>query len=220
MKAITRNTATQAYQALFSFMLDRGEDFTSEDGAPCLIAPGRETIIVHINNPLDDLSILVNLSPLGAGAMDQYMRQLVYGENIDGFDYTYWERIHRWEYGEVGVMNQEKWIKKAIINNPNTRRAVSVLWNPESDVCSENPPCLNHIKLNVWNGMLNMAVLFRSHDLIGGWIPNVYALIHMLNKLAGELAIPVGWLEVISEDGHFYKNDQDKIDKIKAKLGM
>lgn len=218
MRAITRNTAFQVYKAIFSFILDHGEDFTSEDGAPCLIAPGRETIITHINTPLEELEQLVNLSPLGAGAMEAYTRQLVYGENIDGFEYTYWERIHRWEYGDVGVMNQEKWMIKALTENANTRRSVSVLWNPENDVCSKHPPCLNHIKLNIWKEYLNMTVLFRSHDLIGGWIPNVYAIIHLLNKLAVDVGLYPGWLEVISEDGHFYKNDQDKIDSIKLKI--
>lgn len=219
MKAITRNTAAQAYRALFEFVLDHGEGFVSEDGAPCLIAPGRETIIVHINNPLGDLEQLVNLSPLGSGAMEAYVRQLVYGENIDGFGYTYWERIHQ-HAPEGMIHDQYKHLIELLKSSENSRRGVITLWEPTEDYNSEHPPCLNHIKLNIWNDALNMAVLFRSHDLIGGWIPNVYALIHLLNKIATDIGVYPGWLEVISEDGHFYKNDQDKIDKIKQKLGM
>jgi len=218
MKSITRNTAAQAYRALFSFMLDHGEYYVSEDGAPCLIAPGRETIIVHINHPLDESEQLVNLSPLGAGAMEAYARQLVYGENTDGFDYTYWERIH--EYAPEGMIyDQYDHVIELLNSSGNTRRGVITIWEP-GDCESKHPPCLNHIKLNIWNKCLNMTCLFRSHDLVGGWIPNVYALINLLSVTAVVVGVYPGWLEVISEDGHFYKNDQDKIDKIKQKLGI
>ena len=225
MKAITRNTAAQAYQALFSVMLDHGEDFTSEDGAPCLIAPGRETIVVHINNPTCDLWNLIDLSPLGPHSMEYYREQLVEGKHIkkdnpeEEAEYTYYQRLREYGVPYAGI-DQIKNITSKIECNPSTRRAVAVTWQPYNDSHARDPPCMDLLKFNVWKGKLNLTVVFRSHDLIGGWLNNVYALIYLLKEIAESLNLKVGFLEIVSCDGHFYKNDQDKIDKIKAKLGM
>ena len=227
MKAITRNTAAQAYRAIFSFMLDHAEDFTSEDGALSMIAPGRETIIAHINRPLNDLEQLANLSPLGSGAMEYYREQLVEGKHIkkdnpeDEAEYTYYQRLREYYIILNGVtFDQINAIKQKIGDNWQTRRAVAVTWQPWSDPSSSDPPCMDLLKFNVWKGKLNLSVVFRSHDLIGGWLNNCYALIYLLKEIADALNLEVGVLDIISFDGHFYKNDQDKIDKIKAKLGM
>jgi len=231
MKAITRNTAAQAYRALFSFMLDHAEDFTSEDGAPCLIAPGRETIIVHINQPLDELEQLVNLSPLGEGAMESYREQLVEGKHIkkdnpeEEAEYTYYQRLRDYDVffineWRLNGIDQIEYIKTKIAESAMTRRAVAVTWRARTDIESESPPCMDLLKFNVWKGKLNLTVVFRSHDLIGGWINNVYALIYLLKEIAESINLEVGFLEVVSCDGHFYKNDQDKIQRIKAKLGI
>lgn len=223
MRAIKRDTAASTYRAIFDYMLKYGEDFTSEDGAKCLISPGRETIIAHIKRPSCDLYKLSELSPFGRQSMEYYREQLVDGKHIkkdnpdDEAEYTYYQRLNWYDTPvEILKINQINALKDRIQRDINTRRAVATTWMPWVDIVSKDPPCMDMLKFNVYNGKLNLMVVFRSHDLIGGWINNVYALVYLLNDITESLKLQVGFLEVTSYDGHFYKNDWDKIDKIKS----
>jgi thymidylate synthase len=232
IRAITARTAAQAYKVLFWHLMDKGENFTSEDGADCLIL---DTVICHIEKPMEQLPELIKMSPLGPLAMEQYMHDFVDGVSPDDprpmdFSYTYWERLH--DYGFPVSMYDSTWkgkdpstdqifnIIQKIIENPFTRRAVACLWKPWEDINSHDPPCLDLVKFNVSRDgvMLNVACVFRSHDLIGGWVPNIYALTYLLKYVAEQTGRDIGYLEVISLDGHAYKNDQDKIDRMKEML--
>lgn len=218
IRAITAATAAQAYKVLFWHLMEKGEKFVSEDGAECRIL---DTVICHINNPMEQLPELVQMSPLGPLAMEQYRKDFVDGVSPDDprpmdFAYTYHERL--FEYGSL--VNQIQDIIIKLKHYPFTRRAVAVLWKPWDDIDSSDPPCLDMIKFNISRdgSKVNMSCVFRSHDLIGGWIPNVYALTHLLKLVADSVNRDIGYLEVISLDGHAYMSDMDKVERLKELL--
>jgi thymidylate synthase len=223
IRAITSATAAQAYKVLFWHLVEKGEPFTSEDGADCKII---DTVICHIDKPLEQLPELIQMSPLGPLAMEQYRKDFVKGVSPDDprlmdFEYTYHERLFDYTVPESDIyVNQIGNIIHKIVHNPFTRRAVACLWQPWCDIDSPEPPCLNMVKFNVSRDgtRLNLSCVFRSHDLIGGWTNNVYALAHLLKLVAEQIGRDVGYLEVISFDGHAYKKDQYQIDRLKELL--
>lgn len=228
IRSIKAATASQAYKVLFWHLMDKGERFISEDGAECRIL---DTVICHIDKPMEQLPELVRMSPLGPLAMEQYKRDFVDGVPDDDprpmdFEYTYHERLFEYVVpksgiaGEVIIINQIQNIVYKICSNPFTRRAVATLWKPGEDSLSTEPPCLDMIKVNVSRDGLraNMSCVFRSHDMIGGWVNNIYALTYLLKHIADQTGRDVGYLEIISFDGHAYMSDMDKIDRLKEML--
>lgn len=223
MRAIKAATAAQAYKVLFWHLMEKGERFISEDGAECRIM---DTVICHIDKPMEQLPELIRLSPLGPLAMAQYVRDFVDGVPDDDprpmdFEYTYHDRLFEYDFPEFyDKVNQIQNIIAKLKRNRATRRAVAVLWKPWEDIDSEEPPCLDMIKFNISRDgtKVNMSCVFRSHDLIGGWINNVYALTHLLKHVADSVSRDVGYIEIVSFDGHAYMSDMDKIDRLKELL--
>ena len=63
-----------------------------------------------------------------------------------------------------------------------------------------------------------LSVVFRSHDLIKGWINNVYALVHLMNDTCIAFGTYVGYLEVMSFDPHVYMSDVDRVIMLKDRI--
>ncbi|MBN2112102.1 hypothetical protein JW707_03300 [Candidatus Woesearchaeota archaeon] len=165
------------------------------------------------------ITILNALEKIPAGFSKEYISKYVKefmegeGERLDEFAYTYHERIFK-KWG-----NQPQKIAEALKNNPNTRRALINLWDPESDIGSSSPPCLDFIWFVARNEELEMHVVYRSHHLAtvtkegrlmegeGAFVPNLYALATLQDKIAKELKMKRGPLVLTDFSGHLYVSD-------------
>lgn len=216
MRAITKPTVVEAFKRIINIAPVSGDIKTDESGYKYLEV---ETLCVHIYEPLRDLDKLVDWSPLGKQAMDYYRDQLVYGEHIkkddpnDEAEYTYYERLREYE----GIDQIYEIIDK-LHSFKLSRRAVAVTWQPWIDLESKDPPCMDLLKFSIKDNKLCLSVVFRSHDLIKGWVNNVYALVHLMVLIAMALEIEVGYLEVMSFDPHVYMSDIDRIEMLKENV--
>lgn len=210
MRAITKPTVVEAFKRIIDIAPVDGDIKTDESGYKYLEV---DTLCVHISDPTRDLNKLVDWSPLGKQAMDYYRDQLVYGENIEGFEYTYYERLREYE----GIDQIYEIIDK-LHSFKLSRRAVAVTWQPWIDLESKDPPCMDLLKFSIKDNKLCLSVVFRSHDLIKGWINNVYALVHLMVLIAMALEIEVGYLEVMSFDPHVYMSDVDRVKMLKENV--
>lgn len=226
MRAITKPTAVEAFKRIIDIAPVSGDIKTDESGYKYLEV---ETLCVHISDPVRDLDKLVDWSPLGKHAMDYYRDQLVYGAHIkkenpeDEAEYTYYQRLREYDVpaSEVaGYMLEIDQIKEIISKLKEfelSRRAVAVTWQPWVDLESKDPPCLDLIKFTIKENKLCLSVGFRSHDLIKGWVANVYALVHLMIELSRDW-LDVGYLEVISFDPHVYMSDIDRVKMLKERV--
>lgn len=234
MRAITKSTAVEAFKRIIDIAPVSGDIKTDESGYKYLEV---ETLCVHITDPVRDLDKLVDWSPLGKHAMDYYRDQLVYGKHIkkddpnDEAKYTYYQRLREYdvpnsdeeftdEYEELKIQytDQIDCIIHKLIHFRLSRRAVAVTWQPWVDLESKDPPCLDLIKFTIKENKLCLSVVFRSHDLIKGWINNIYALVHLMVFIAMALEIEIGYLEVISFDPHVYMSDVDRVKTLKENI--
>ena len=134
-----------------------------------------------------------------------------------GFVYTYFERLRkRWSrlakvtfqsFENDKIVDSEKMdqieeVIRLLIKSPTTRRAVATTWIPSIDLRSSEVPCLNWLKF--YNtGVLNLSVVFRSHDVFGAYISNLYGLSRLLEYVSIRTGIEMGSLTVFSADAHY-----------------
>lgn len=165
------------------------------------------------------ITVLDPLEKIPAGFSKEYIEKYVNefmegkGEGLDEFAYTYHERIFK-RWGD-----QPKKITEALKKNPNTRRALINLWDPLTDIESSSPPCLDFIWLVVRNDKLELHVVYRSHHLAtvtkdgklmegeGAFVPNLYALATLQDKISKELKIKRGPLVLTDFSGHLYVSE-------------
>ncbi|MDP2749271.1 MAG: thymidylate synthase [Nanoarchaeota archaeon] len=112
-----------------------------------------------------------------------------------------------------------KKITELLKNHPTTRRALISLWDPKNDSQNDNAPCLDFIWCVVRNNKLEYHVVYRSHHLAtvtregklmkgeGAFVPNIYAIATMQEKMANELGIERGPLVLTDFSGHLYVSD-------------
>jgi thymidylate synthase (methanogen type) len=146
--------------------------------------------------------------------LDKYKDEFMHGISEKAeFAYTYHERIFK-KWG-----NQPDKVIKLLKNNPNTRRALISLWDPENDLGSSTPPCLDFIWFCIRNGKLECHPAYRSHHLAtvdregsvipgeGAFIPNLYAIHHLHKHIADKAGFEIGPIVLTDFSGHLYVCD-------------
>ena len=147
--------------------------------------------------------------------IEKYVKEFMEGlRGEDDFAYTYHERIFR-RWG-----NQAERAVEVLKKDPNTRRCLISLWDPEKDLESANPPCLDFIWPAIRKNKLEFHVVYRSHHLAtvlkdgrlvkgeGALVPNLYAIATLQDKMAKELNIKRGYLYLTDFSGHLYVSEK------------
>lgn len=101
--------------------------------------------------------------------------------------------------------------------DPNTRRAVLVIWDPIQDLNADSKdiPCNDIITLKIRDGKLNMTVFNRSNDVIwGAYGANAVQFSMIQEYIAGMLNVEVGVYRQISDNMHIYL-DNSQYDTLK-----
>ena len=129
--------------------------------------------------------------------------------------YTYGQRLRSW----FAIDQIEENINHLAIN-PQSTRAVMVVWDGQHDPISSNPPCLNHIWVRIVKGKLALTATFRSHDIYSAWVHNAMALsalqrtiMHGINA-KGNHKFKMGPLVIVSQSCHIYKDCWQLADKV------
>lgn len=175
-------------------------------------------IITKIKNPTD----IVEKNPVyGQGFIDEYKKSFL-SANTAGFEYRYGERLCAYEHdGEIpDVINQIDYIIRTLRKDSKSRRAQGIIWNPFIDTNEkiEDVPCLQLVKCRVMKNKLHMEVVFRSHDMVLGYYPNVLGLSYLMDHIADHVGVQKGSLTVVSLSPHVYYN-RDR-DVYKAVTGL
>jgi thymidylate synthase/tetrahydromethanopterin S-methyltransferase subunit A len=135
------------------------------------------------------------------------------GEKLDEFAYTYHDRIFR-RWG-----NQVDRAIAVLKKNPNTRRCMITLWDPEKDIDTSSPPCLDFIWFVVRGKKLEMHSAYRSQHIAtvtkegrlmegeGAFVPNLYALGTLHQHVAGKTGFARGPLVLTDFSAHLYMSD-------------
>jgi thymidylate synthase len=182
------------------------------------------------------LNIMVNIkNPLGKNLSDYYLSNMARIKNIkvpdgyfwsgekleiysqqflskdkQGFIYTYGNRL-RQHFQDTDQIQEAI---NRLRNCEESRRAISVTWDPVLDSQNDEVPCMILVDLKIRNGKLNVTGLWRSHDIYGAWFPNAVGLTNLAQFAAGELGVQVGTLTIHSISAHIYEVNFEEASKL------
>ena len=163
--------------------------------------------MVNIKNPMD------SESPKGyfwtGEKLDKYSEQFLSSDK-QGFIYTYGNRLRAHFEG----IDQ---IQEAIgrLNNfKESRRAISITWDPTIDTKNDEVPCMMLVDFKIRDGKLHTTGLWRSHDIYGAWFPNAVGLSNLARYVAGEVGSEIGMLTIHSISAHIYEVNFDEAGRV------
>jgi len=208
-QSLQANNLDDAIEQIASFVFKNGSALIDERN---IITIESRSITITILNPLEKIP-----DGFSKEYIEKYTDEFMNGrgEKLDEFAYTYHDRIFK-KWG-----NQVDKIIEVLKKRPNTRRTMISLWDPKEDLENTNPPCLDFIWVVVRNNKLEFHIVYRSHHIAtvtkegklmkgeGAFVPNLFALAKLQEKIAKELNISSGPLVLTDFSGHLYVSDVD-----------
>ncbi|MCL2116572.1 MAG: thymidylate synthase [Methanobrevibacter sp.] len=134
-----------------------------------------------------------------------YSEQFI-NQDKQGFVYTYGNRL-RSHFSDVDQINEAI---ERLKNCRESRRAISVTWDPAIDSISDEVPCMILVDFKIRNDKLYTTALWRSHDIYGAWFPNVVGLTYLSQYVAEKVDIAIGSVTIHSISAHIYEVNFDE----------
>ena len=115
-------------------------------------------------------------------------------------DHDYVKKIEKEIAGKKQTfvqINQIEYVIEKLVNQPFTRQAQAITWQPFMDTDIYDPACLQSMWfriLNAENGAptLNMNIRFRSRDAYDASFMNCFAFIHIMEYIGKEVGRRIG----------------------------
>ncbi len=188
-------TIKTGWETLVKRIMKNGTEITDERGS---VTKEILNTVVSIDNPMDAKA------PDGyfwtGEKLDKYSEQFLSSDK-QGFIYTYGNRFRAHFEGIDQIQEAIGRLK----NFKESRRAISITWDPTVDTKNDEVPCMMLVDFKVRNGKLNTTGLWRSHDIYGAWFPNAVGLSNLARYVAGEVGVEVGSLTIHSISAHIYE---------------
>jgi len=132
--------------------------------------------------------------------LEKYSEQFL-SKDKQGFIYTYGNRLRK----HFDNIDQIQEAISRLKNCEESRRAISITWDPTVDTKNDEVPCMILVDLKIRDGKLNITGLWRSHDIYGAWFPNAVGLSHLARYVADAVNVDVGTLTIHSISAHIYE---------------
>lgn len=192
---IKTSTIKNGWETLVKRVMQKGAEIKDERGS--LTLELRNTVVT-MKRPLE-LEIPDGYFWSGE-KLEIYAEQFL-SDDKQGFVYTYGNRLRKHFQG----IDQIKEAINRLKNCKESRRAISVTWDPSTDTNQEEVPCMILVDFKIRDGKLHTTGLWRSHDIYGAWFPNAVGLTHLSKYVAGEVGVEVGSLTIHSISAHIYQ---------------
>jgi thymidylate synthase len=167
------------------------------------------SMCVVVEDPLGE-PMIHRCFPGGLEDLEEYRQEVVEGikdhwvrdpsdPTDTRWEYTYHGRLFSYEVPGLDkpIDQMERSILATLTRTPHSRRAQAITWQPWIDTEFQHPPCMQSIwcRLHMDESgqpWLNMNVRFRSRDAYDAAFMNMFALIHLQERLAEILTQRLG----------------------------
>jgi len=179
---------------------ERGE-FTDPPSLDC-------TLRLTVEDPASE-PMIHRCFPGGLDALEEYRQEVVDGikdhwvrdqNNPDDqrWEYTYHERIFNYRVPSMpGGIDQIAAVVEGLAKSPYSRRQQAIVWKVWEDAGISDPACMQSLWFRilpdedgVWR--LNLNVRFRSRDAYDAAFMNIFALVHLMERVAARVATKAG----------------------------
>jgi thymidylate synthase len=192
---IKTTTIKNGWEALVKRVMEKGAEIKDERGS--LTLEIRNTV-VNIKRPLE---LEIPKGYFWSGEKLEIYAEQFLSDDKQGFVYTYGNRLR----GHFEGIDQIGEAIQRLKNCRESRRAISVTWDPTTDTKNEEVPCMILVDFKIRDGKLHTTGLWRSHDIYGAWFPNAVGLTHLAKYVAEEVGVEVGSLTIHSISAHIYQ---------------
>lgn len=192
---IKTSTIKNGWETLVKRVMQKGSEINDERGS--LTLELRNTVVT-MNRPLE---LEIPKGYFWSGEKLEIYAEQFLSDDKQGFVYTYGNRLRKHFAGIDQIGEAIRRLK----NCQESRRAISVTWDPPTDTQSEEVPCMILVDFKIREGKLHTTGLWRSHDIYGAWFPNAVGLTHLSRYVAGEVGVEVGSLTIHSISAHIYQ---------------
>ncbi|MEN4006138.1 MAG: thymidylate synthase [Methanobacteriaceae archaeon] len=157
--------------------------------------------------------------------LELYSKQFL-SKDKQGFVYTYGNRL-RAHFDDI---DQIQVAIRRLKRCEESRRSISVTWDPTVDTKTEEVPCMILVDFKIRDEKpaktlssgirnpifrkLHTTALWRSHDIYGAWFPNAVGLTHLAKYTADKLNVDVGSVTIHSISAHIYEVNFDDVRQI------
>lgn len=166
--------------------------------------------------------------PMKNQELEMYARQLddpkhIYLEGDESFVYTYPERlfnVHQVNrFGEIVNENQVDTIINRLKEHDGSNRAVANLYMCAFDKDEQHIPCLQLVQVLIRDNQLSLYIYFRSNDLYGAFVSNMFFLQYLGMKITNALkedypSLKFNGIFYNSTSLHIYKGDYEQALKV------
>lgn len=129
---------------------------------------------------------------------------------------AYGPRLRRWR----GTTDQLAQVRKALLDDPGTRRAVIQLYDPEADVRGyKDVPCTLGYRFFLRDDLLHMHTTMRSQDLWLGFCYDIFTATVLQELLAGWLGAGLGSYRLSIDSLHLYAGDISHAREVPLEVG-
>lgn len=214
MYVMKRNTVARTHEDIIREIFWNHAPFKTEGKEICWLG---ESVTIEISDP--ERTRIHPRSPHRQRCYI-YEDQLINGRIVENaqmeFVYDYHDRLFE------SPINQVDYIYDKLVEAPESRRAIAVTWRPDIDTLQNDVPCLQFVQCSVTQEeLLNMWVLYRSEDMVGGFGPNAFGLTGLQCEIAHNLDLKVGKYEHIVTMPHMYpRRDMPDIEKILKEMSF
>jgi thymidylate synthase len=197
-------TIKTGWESLVKRIMKDGVEITDERGS---VTKEILNTMVNIKNPIDIES------PKGyfwtGEKLDKYSKQFLSSDK-QGFIYTYGNRLR----AHFDGIDQIQEAIERLNNFKESRRAISITWDPTVDTKNDEVPCMMLVDFKIRDGKLHTTGLWRSHDIYGAWFPNAVGLSNLARYVAGEVGSEIGTLTIHSISAHIYEVNFDEAARV------
>ena len=198
------STIKTGWETLVKKVIKKGVEIKDERGS---LTKELLNTVVMVKNPLD---IEAPEGYFWSGEkLEKYAEQFLSNDK-QGFVYTYGNRLRK-HFDDVDQIQEAI---ERLKNFKESRRAISITWDPTVDTKNNEVPCMILVDFKVRNGKLNTTGLWRSHDIYGAWFPNAVGLSHLAQYAAKEVGVGVGTLTIHSISAHIYEVNFEEAERV------
>ena len=129
-----------------------------------------------------------------------YQAQILNPDLVQDQSYSYGNRIREY-FGKNGL--KLDWLEVALRKlkeDPEARDTYLSLWDSHTDSAplSKGHPCLVSLYFRKFDNKLTLTATFRTHNVLDGWLNNVYGLMSIQQYVSTPLGMGNGPITVIS----------------------
>lgn len=188
-------TIKKGWETLVKKIMKEGSQIKDERGSLTIELCNT---VVSVDNPLK-----LDIPPgyfWSGEKLEIYAEQFLSNDK-KGFVYTYGNRLRK-HFQDIDQIAEAI---RRLKNCNESRRAISVTWDPPTDTKQEEVPCMILVDFKIRDGKLQTTGLWRSHDIYGAWFPNAVGLTRLSQYVAQEVGVEVGNLTIHSISAHIYE---------------